>query len=112
MPTPEPDVPQANSEPTSPTTPRAELIPATNQERALDVAAAVMSVVPWLGGPVSQVLSGMSLERRMDRVREVLDGLAQDLRDLRSDTSETYVRSHEFKEVLERTLRQAADERN
>jgi len=90
----------------------AELVPATKEERALDVAAALASAVPWLGGPVSQVLSGMSIERKMDRVKEVLDGLAQDLEGFHSDVSENYVRSDEFPEMLERTLRQVADERN
>jgi hypothetical protein len=89
-----------------------ELAPATKVEKTLDVAATVLSVVPWLGGPVSQVLSGMSIERKMDRVGEVLHGLAGDLRDFKSETSQAYVRSGEFKELLERTLRQVADERN
>lgn len=89
-----------------------ELVRATKTERALDVAAAVASVAPWLGGPVSQVLSGMSIERKMERVGEVLSGLAQDLKDFRSEASETYVRSDQFQDLLERTLRQAADERN
>jgi len=89
-----------------------ELTPATKVEKTLDVAATVLSVVPWLGGPVSQVLSGMSFERKMDRVGEVLHGLAQDLKDFKSKASQAYVRSDEFKELLERTLRQVADERN
>lgn len=89
-----------------------ELVRATKTERALDVVAAVTSVVPWLGGPVSQVLSGMSIERKMERVGEVLSGLAQDLKDLHSEASQTYVRSDQFQDLLERTLRQAADERN
>jgi hypothetical protein len=78
----------------------------------LEAAAAVISVVPWLGGPVSQVLAGMSVERKMNRVKELFDGLAQDLRNFHSEASETYVRSGEFQEILERTLRQVADERN
>lgn len=89
-----------------------ELVRTTKTERALDVGAAVASVVPWLGGPVSQVLSGMSLERKMERVGEVLNGLAQDLKNLHSAVSESYVRSDQFQDLLERTLRQAADERN
>jgi len=112
MATSEPEFPVAKSEPTPATTASAGLTRATNQERALDAAATVISVVPWLGGPVSQVLSGMSIERKMDRVKEVLDGLAQDLSDFHSEASETYVHSDEFQEVLERTLRQVADERN
>lgn len=91
---------------------RADLVSATKTERALDVAATVMSVVPWLGGPVGQVLSGMSIGRKMERVAEVLDELAQDLKAFRAEASESYVRSDEFKELLERTLRQVADERD
>jgi hypothetical protein len=90
----------------------AELVPATKVETSLDIAATVVSVVPWLGGPVGQVLSGMSIGRKMERVSEVLGGLAQDLKDFKSTVSETYVRSSEFQELLERTLRQAADEHN
>jgi hypothetical protein len=89
-----------------------ELMVSTRSETALDVVAAVASLAPWLGGPVSQVLSGMSLARKMERVKEMLDGLAADLQDFRTDVSENYVRTDEFHELLERTLRSAADERN
>jgi hypothetical protein len=90
----------------------ADLVVSTKSETALDVAATVTSVVPWLGGPVSQVLSGISVGRKMDRVKELLDGLASDLQNLRSDVSANYVRTDEFQELLERTLRLAADERS
>lgn len=89
-----------------------ELVRATKTEKVLEVSAAVASVVPWLGGPVSQVLSGMSIERRIERVGEVLNGLAQDLKNFHSEASESYVRSDQFQDLLERTLLQAADERN
>jgi hypothetical protein len=90
----------------------AELAVSTRSEEALDVAAAVTSLAPWLGGPVSQVLSGMSIGRKMGRVKEMLDGLASDLQSLRSEVSERYVRTDEFQELLERTLRAVADERS
>ena len=112
MATTEPELPVVSPESPERTSPSASLSRTTNKERALDAAAALLSVVPWLGGPVSQVLSGMSIERKMDRIKEVLDGLAQDLGHFHSEASETYVRSGEFQEVLERTLRQVADERN
>lgn len=54
----------------------------------------------------------MSIERKMERVGEVLEGLAQDLKNFHSEASESYVRSDQFQDLLERTLRQAADERN
>lgn len=84
----------------------------TRSDRILEVSAALVSAAPWIGGPVSAVLSGISIQRRFDRVREILDGLAEDLRNFRSEASERYVTTDDFQEILERTLRQAADERN
>ena len=90
-----------------------ELLPiSTGKEKALDVLSMVSSYAPWLGGPVSSVLSGMSISRKIGRVGEVLDNIAQEFKDFKSEVSETYVKTDDFAELLERTLRQAADERN
>lgn len=90
-----------------------DLVPrSTPVETGLDIAAVVTSIVPWLGGPVSAVLSGVSFGRKMDRVREVLGQVAESLRGLQDEVSEEYVRTEDFEELLERTLRLAADERN
>ena len=54
-----------------------ELSPiSSNTETALDIAALVGSAVPWIGGPVSNVLGGISLGRKLKRVREVLVSVA------------------------------------
>lgn len=79
---------------------------------ALEVAAFVASAVPWIGGPVSNVLGGIAMGRKFARVREVLEGLAEDLKESKSDPAEAYVKTEEFEELLEQTLRRAADERN
>jgi hypothetical protein len=84
----------------------------TKAETALDVASIVSSAVPWIGGPVSNVLSGISFGRKLGRVREVLQGLAADLQDFKSQVSEEYVKTEEFEELLEKTLRMVAEERN
>lgn len=90
-----------------------DLIPATTKaETVLDVAAFVGSAVPWIGGPVSNVLSGMSSGRKFARVREVLEGLTSDLSDFKSEVSEEYVKTEDFEELLEQTLKRSADERN
>jgi hypothetical protein len=81
-------------------------------ENALDVAAAVASLAPWVGGPVSVVLSGMSFSRKLERVKDVLTHMAQDIRDVKEEASHKYVRSDDFEEILEKTIRQVADERN
>jgi len=89
-----------------------EILPAsTHQETALDIVAAVSSVVPWIGGPVSVVLAGISLARKFERVRGVLMDMAEQIKNLESDASQKYVSSEDFQDLLGKTLRQAADER-
>ncbi len=78
----------------------------------LDLTATLVSVVPWLGGPVSNVLSGISLGRKFGRVQELLEGWAKDLKGFRSEVSENYVKSEDFEDLLEQTLRQVAIEHN
>lgn len=90
-----------------------DVVPASSGvETTLDVISFVSSAIPWVGGPISNVLSGVSFGRRLSRVREVLVGLIDDLQGFKSEVSETYVKTEEFEELLERTLRQAAEERN
>lgn len=88
------------------------LLPVSKSDKALDIAAIFASAAPWIGGPVSTVLSGMSIGRKFARVKEVLEGLARDLRDFKSAASENYVKTDEFQELLEKTVLKIADERN
>jgi hypothetical protein len=89
------------------------LVPASDPKTlALDIAAFATSALPYVGGPLSNVLSGVATTRRLNRVREVLEKLADDLGQFKSDATEQYVKTEEFEELLERTLRQAADERS
>lgn len=81
-------------------------------EVVLDISSFISSAVPWIGGPVSNVLSGISFGRKISRVKEVLEGIANDLRNFKSEVSETYVKTEEFEELLENTLRNVAEERN
>jgi len=90
-----------------------DLIPASAPiETGLDVASFVTSAVPWIGGPVSNVLSGASFGRKLGRVREVLTGLTEDLREFQSGVSENYVKTEECEELLEQTLKRACEERH
>jgi len=90
-----------------------DLIPSsTKTESRLEITSLISSVVPWIGGPVSNVLSGMSLGRKMKRVSEVLESLASDLSDFKSDVSEKYVNTEEFEDLLEQTLKRVSEERN
>lgn len=81
-------------------------------ETSLDIAATVASAVPWLGGPISNVLTGISAGRRFHRIEEVVVGLAEDLKDFRSGVSENYAQSREFQELGFQTLRRVLDEHN
>lgn len=90
-----------------------ELIPAsTLGETTLDLASFVASAVPWIGGPVSNGLGGVSIGRKLGRVRSVLEGLVKDLSEFKSEASVTYVATEDFEELLAQTLKRAADERN
>ena len=84
----------------------------TRTERKLEVGAIAASFAPWVGGAISGVLSGMSQSRKFDRVAEVLNGLAGSLAEFESEVSEKYVKTEDFEDLLEQTLRRAADERS
>jgi len=87
-------------------------LPATTKdERVLEVIAAVTSIAPWFGGPISNVLTGMSIGRKMDRVHRVLEGLASDVKDVKTEST-NYVRTEEFEDILENTLKRVAEERD
>ncbi len=77
-------------------------------ERALDVA----NLVPWLGGPIAGVLSGIGTDRKINRINNLLIGLAEKLLDFESEAAKQYVQTEEFEELLEQTLRQVAAERH
>ncbi len=86
--------------------------PTDRTDTALSVASGIASAVPWLGGVVSSVVSGYGQTRKLNRVQEVLDELADRLAGFESKVSEDYVRTEDFEELLELALRKVADERN
>lgn len=88
------------------------LIKFDDHEKLIDVASFISSAVPWIGGPVSNVLGGISTSRKIARINELLHGLAEDLTGFKSDVSEKYVKTEDFEDLLEQTLRRASEERN
>lgn len=82
----------------------------TRAERVLDTFSAVTALAPVLGGPISNILSGISGDRRFARVREVLIDLAAQLHDL-SDDQQNYVRSEDFEDILIEAVQRVAAER-
>jgi hypothetical protein len=86
--------------------------PTTRSEKALDVSAIVAGFTPVVGGAISAVLSGMSQTRQLNRVAGLLSELAGDLAELRSEVSDEYVKTEDFEDLLEQTLRRAAEEKS
>ena len=84
--------------------------PTDKTDTAISVASSIASAVPWLGGVVSSVLSGYGQTRKLNRVQEVLEDLADRLTSFESEVSRDYVRTEDFAELLEQTLRRVADE--
>lgn len=86
------------------------------RDRVFDVAAAAASAIPgptWLTGPIANVLSGMSTGRKFERIQGILEGLAYDLQGLKVDVAgQQYVKTEDFEDLLEKTLKQAAEERS
>lgn len=90
-----------------------EILPVyTKKEIILDTLASVSSIAPWVGGPVSSVLSGKSISHKMERVNEVLLNMAEGIKGLESEIPKNYVKTEEFQELLEETLKKSAKERN
>ena len=86
--------------------------PTTRTEQALDVSAVAAGFTPIVGGAVSAVLSGISQTRKFNRVAELLKELSDDLAGLRSEVMDDYVKTEDFEDLLEQTLRRAAEERS
>lgn len=86
--------------------------PTDGTDRAISAVSTLATLVPWLGGPVSNVVGGYGQARKFNRVQGLLDELAGRLSDFESEVSQEYVRTEDFEELLEHTLRRAADERS
>jgi hypothetical protein len=85
--------------------------PATRAETALDASAIAAGFTPVVGGAVSAVLGGISQARKFNRVAGMLQDLADDLAGFRSEVMDEYVKTEDFEDLLEQTLRRAAEER-
>jgi hypothetical protein len=65
-----------------------------------------------LGGPISNIFSSVSTNRKFARVKELIYGLSKDLEGFKSKVSEEYIQTEEFEELLEQTLVKSANEKN
>ena len=88
------------------------LVKFNDKEKIIDIVSFVSSAVPWVGGPVSNVLGGISTTRKIKRVNDLLHEFTEDLRNFKSEVSEEYVKTEDFEDLLEQTLRRTSEERN
>jgi len=88
-------------------------LPATTPaESALDISATVASLAPWIGGAISNILGGMSAGRKMNRVAACLQELGKRIESVHTEAAESFVKTEDFEDLLEETLRRVAMERN
>ncbi|MDH5202920.1 MAG: hypothetical protein OEW69_06655 [Nitrospirota bacterium] len=88
------------------------LVRFNDKDKIIDIVSFVSSAVPWVGGPVSNVLGGISTARKIKRVNDLLHEFTEDLRSFKSEVSEEYVKTEDFEDLLEQTLRRTSEERN
>jgi hypothetical protein len=90
---------------------RRDILPYRAQgEGEIELASILTSVIPWAGGPISAVLSGISQEKKWERVKDVLISMGTELEGFKSEVAEKYVRTDQFQELFEKALRQAGNE--
>lgn len=81
-------------------------------DRAFDIISAIASVVPYIGGPLSNILSGISNKRKCERLKHFIEELRDELEKQGSKISESYVKTEEYEEILEETLSRVTRERS
>ena len=83
----------------------------------LDAASLLANLIdlkaaPWLGGVVGNVVGGWSARKKLERIQDVILGLATRLAEIQVEVREDYVRSDEFEDLVDQTLRRVANERH
>jgi phage-related tail protein len=81
-------------------------------EVALEITAAFAGAAPWVGNAISNYLTGRATDRKFHRIAEELKRLAEDMKRVESETAKQYVRTDEFEDLLDLTMRKIADERS
>jgi len=77
-----------------------------------EVLSIIASAIPYLGGPISNILNGATNKRKYTRIVSFLNDFMQDYKDFQVEINEEYIKTEDFEELLENTLTKVADERN
>lgn len=89
-----------------------ELITATKGERLAELVAIVSSAAPWIGGPVAEIVGGAATNLKINRVTQFIKDVLEHVEKLHTKTTEEFVRSEDFVDILEKTAQAVADERH
>jgi len=65
----------------------------SSAETVAEWIAHITGAAPWLGGPISSIISSQISKRREARVKQFVEDLAADLGELRTEVSKEYVRT-------------------
>ena len=81
-------------------------------ENALDLTAIATSAAPWIGGPISQIISGIATNLKIKRVSAFLEDILSHVEELHNEASERFVRTEDFIDIFEKTAQDVANERS
>jgi hypothetical protein len=90
-----------------------QMVPAdSTNEKIAEIVSIITSAIPYLGGPINSIISGQLTKRRLARIVDLLNDLAQDVDKFKSEVDNEYIHTDDFEELFENTLLKAAEERN
>ena len=83
-----------------------DLLPiSTPDENAYDAASMILSAVPhWIAPPISAFFQGKSLDRKMKRVKKVIEEMTKEIGDFKTLVSEKYLQTDDFQDLFEHTI--------
>ena len=90
----------------------AEQLKGSRLETIAEGVSAVVAAAPWIGGPLTAVISGRVTDRKLQRVNDALVFLAGKLKAVGNTLEEDYVRSEEFEDLLDEVLPRISRERS
>jgi len=84
----------------------------SRREDLLEAAAALVGVVPGLGSTIAAYFAGTANEYKAKRLEELFEAMADDLDGLSDKVSTDYLKTEDFADLLDETLRRVANERS
>ena len=86
--------------------------PSDRTDKSIAIASSLATLMPIVGGVLSNVLSGHGQQRRFNRVQDLFDGVGERFDALEATLDEEYLKTEDFEDLLFATISKAADERS